>query len=168
MNGFDHQAYLAVTKYYSTAWKTGSYPAVTQNQIFLTARPHSKEAVCTGDSVGQPSKAAWVSKHSTSLFEGITVGTDLLQFLQTDDNLYSLIFATGSGSLHLSIGSSSSSFSISPGVNKVKLPLDIGTPHAVLYDSAGSVAVDFAPSGFSYTGNSCSAYNFNYYTAVSP
>lgn len=91
-----------------------------------------------------------------------------MAFLQTDDNLYALVFAADSGSLNLSIGKSSSSFSISPGVNKIKLPLDVGSPHAVLYDTAGNVVVDFAPSGFSYTGYSCSTYNFNYYTAMSP
>lgn len=59
--GFDHQAYLTLTKYYATAWKTGTYPAITKNQIFLTARPHSKNAVCTSDSVARPTNAAWVS-----------------------------------------------------------------------------------------------------------
>lgn len=58
--GFDHQHYLGVTEYYATAWKTGVYPAITQPKIFLTARPHSKNAVCTSDSVAQPSNAQWV------------------------------------------------------------------------------------------------------------
>jgi glucan endo-1,3-alpha-glucosidase len=70
--------------------------------------------------------------------------------------------------LKLSIGNSCESFSISPGVNKIKLPLDVGSPHAVLYGSAGNIIVDFVASDFSYTGNSCSTYNFNYYTAMSP
>lgn len=76
VNGFDHQAYLAVTKYYSAAWKTGSYPAITQNQIFLTARPHSKNAACTSDSVAQPSYAERVRELGISYLEHVTVGTN--------------------------------------------------------------------------------------------
>lgn len=67
VTGFDHQAYLPLTKYYATAWKTGVYPTITKNQIFLTARPHSKSATCTSDSVAQPSNAAWVSLPFTCL-----------------------------------------------------------------------------------------------------
>jgi len=116
--------------------------------------------------VAQPSSAERVrASHCSNIQRS---GLRLSQLLQTDDNLYALIFAKDSGSLNLSIGNSCESFSISPGVNKIKLPLDVGSPHAVLYDSAGNIVVDFAPSDFSYTGNSCSTYNFNYYTAMSP
>lgn len=77
------------------------------------------------------------------------------------------MFATQGGSLVLSIGSSSSTTTISPGINKIKLAAAVGTPTAVLYSSSGQILVDFAPSGFTYTGNSCADYNFNYYTAIS-
>ncbi|KAF8302560.1 glycoside hydrolase family 71 protein [Clavulina sp. PMI_390] len=142
--GFDHQAYYAVNKYYATAWKTGTYPTITENQIFLTARPHSKSAVCTSDSVAQPTNAAW-----------------------TDDNLYALVFAAQAGTVVLTIGSSTGTFSVTTGVNKLKIALAVGSPTAVFTSTSGATLVNFAPSGFSYTGSTCSVYNFNYYAAIS-
>lgn len=169
MNGFDHQAYLTLTKYYAAAWKTGTYPAITKNQIFLTARPHSKSAVCTGDSVAQPANAAWVRYvHLNFCYLPLTRPTCLSWSAQTDDNLYAIVFATAAGSLKLSIGSSSSTTSIVAGVNKIKLALAVGSPTATLYNSAGAALVTFAPSGFTYTGSSCTVYNFNYHAAISP
>lgn len=87
---------------------------------------------------------------------------------QSDDALYAIVLAAQAGSLKLSIGSSTSTTSISPGINKIKLGLAVGSPSATLYSTSGAVLVSFAPSGFTYSGNSCSVYNFNYYTAISP
>jgi glucan endo-1,3-alpha-glucosidase len=87
--------------------------------------------------------------------------------IQTDDNLYAVVFSTGPGSLELSIGSSHSTTAISTGVNKIKLPLSPGSPTARLLDSEGKLLISFSPSGFTYVTNP-PAYNFNYYLAASP
>ncbi|KAJ3521152.1 hypothetical protein NM688_g9057 [Phlebia brevispora] len=44
VNGFDHTAWLNMTAYYVSAYKTGSYPTVTEDAIFIWARPHPKNA----------------------------------------------------------------------------------------------------------------------------
>ncbi|SRR5258707_4886414 len=76
-NGFDHQGmrlhslhvcsqptrwtgWVPLTNYYATAWKTGTYPTITTNQIFLFARPHSRDAVINNDPVGKPTNWQWV------------------------------------------------------------------------------------------------------------
>lgn len=51
--------WTTMTKYYATAWKTGSYPTITKDQIFLSSRPHSRDAVID-DPVGKPSNWQWV------------------------------------------------------------------------------------------------------------
>ncbi|KDQ19482.1 glycoside hydrolase family 71 protein [Botryobasidium botryosum FD-172 SS1] len=141
VNGFDHQAWLDMVAYYITAFKTGSYPAVTKDRVFLWSRPHPKNANAP-DHVARPNNWEW-----------------------TDDNLYAVVFATGSGSLTLSIGSSSSTTNVGAGVTKIKLPLSPGSPRARLTTSRGTV--DFAPSNFNVVSNP-SVYNFNYFVAASP
>jgi Glycosyl hydrolase family 71 len=47
-------AWLDMTSYYAAAFKTGSYPAITQDKIYLWARPHPKNATATSDSVPKP------------------------------------------------------------------------------------------------------------------
>ena len=91
----------------------------------------------------------------------------IVAFVQTDDNLYAVVFARGPGSLQLSIGSSSSTTPVNAGVTKIKLALSPGSPTAVLRDNGGNVILTFSPSGFTYVTNP-PAYNFNYYMAASP
>ncbi|QRW12672.1 alpha-1,3-glucanase [Ceratobasidium sp. AG-Ba] len=51
VDGFDHQAWLEMTSYYATAFKTGQYPAITKDQVFLSARPHPAKAMPTEDNL---------------------------------------------------------------------------------------------------------------------
>ncbi|KAI0732037.1 glycoside hydrolase [Fomitopsis betulina] len=44
-NGMPHLGWLAMTDYYATAFRTGFYPRITQDQIFMWARPHPKDAI---------------------------------------------------------------------------------------------------------------------------
>src|SRR5258708_4291821 len=125
-----------MTKYYSDAWRTGTYPTIMKNQIFLSTRSHSRDQDIDSDSVGKPSNWQWVSGN-TSVTKSISL---LISLYQTDDNLYAVVFdASGAdgGSLQLSIGTSSGTFSVSAGVNKFKLSLSPGSPTAVLMDSSG-------------------------------
>jgi hypothetical protein len=111
-------------------------------------------------------------------------------FLQTDDNIYAVVLAQEAGSLELSIGCSSrlvpqdsffarnfqwltsalsilSTFPITAGVNKVKMPFVAGTPQATLLSSSGATLVDFSPSGMVIT-DTPTTYNYNYYMFASP
>jgi glucan endo-1,3-alpha-glucosidase len=49
-----HTDILPLIKYYATAWKTGVWPKITQDQVFVMARPHPALAVASGDSIGAP------------------------------------------------------------------------------------------------------------------
>ncbi len=37
-----------MTKYFATAYKTGSYPAITNDIVYVWARPHPKDANAPG------------------------------------------------------------------------------------------------------------------------
>ena len=56
------QGFTTMTKYYADAWRTGTYPTITKNQIFLSARPHSRDLIISSDPVGQPANSQWVSR----------------------------------------------------------------------------------------------------------
>ena len=49
-----------MTSYYISAYKTGSYPTITDDAIFIWARPHPKDASAP-DSVGKPDNYQLVS-----------------------------------------------------------------------------------------------------------
>ncbi len=54
-------AWLNITKYYSTAFKTGSYPPIETDQLYMWARTHPANARASNDPVGPPSNANLVS-----------------------------------------------------------------------------------------------------------
>ena len=42
-----------MTNYYATAYKTGNYPEITEDKLYMWARPHPKDANAP-DGVGKP------------------------------------------------------------------------------------------------------------------
>lgn len=143
VNGFDHQSLSALTQYYAAAFKTGAYPAVTTDKLILWARPHPHLAQASADPVGEPTG-----------------------YQNTDDNLYAAVFATSAGSVTLTSGSTSQTFTVTAGLNKLKMPLAAGAIGGQLtrngatvasYDSTGSFAYDLTPA----------TYNFNYFVGSS-
>lgn len=158
------QAWTTMTKYYADAWRTGVYPTITKNKIYISSRPHPKNAGASSDSVGIPTNWQWVRP---MLIAHVPIDWVFahLECFQTDDNIYCVVFSTGTYSLALSVGSSSGTFSITPGVNTVKLAMATGTPTAKLLDSNGNTVLSFN-SVFSIVSNP-TTYNFNYYIAAS-
>ena len=61
-NQFPHDGWLKMTHYYANAFKTGAYPAITQDNVYIWSRPHSKEA-WAADYVGRPNNSDWVSTY---------------------------------------------------------------------------------------------------------
>ena len=57
--------WLAMTNYYATAFRQGSYPSITQDQIYMWARPHPKNANASNDPVAKPTSYQLVSHLST-------------------------------------------------------------------------------------------------------
>ncbi|KAH9927778.1 glycoside hydrolase [Fomitopsis serialis] len=53
VDGFPHEPWLHLAKYYARAFKEGVYPAIEADTIYMWARPHLKSAV-TDDPVPRP------------------------------------------------------------------------------------------------------------------
>lgn len=58
-NSFPHYGWLKMTRYYANAFKSGAYPAITEDNVYIWSRPHSKDAWAP-DYVGRPHNADWV------------------------------------------------------------------------------------------------------------
>lgn len=54
MNGFDHLPWLRLNAYFAEAFRTGRYPALEEDLVYVWARPHVKGAVASNDSVDRP------------------------------------------------------------------------------------------------------------------
>ena len=111
VDGFDHTALLAINKYYSTAFKTGSYPPITENVIYLSARPHSGTATASADPIGRPTGGQ---------------NGDPNGYLWTPDEFYALVFATQAGEVTLTSGSNIKKVAVSAGVNFLSQTLQVG------------------------------------------
>lgn len=143
VDGFEHTPWLALTNYYATAFKTGSYPSITKDSITMWSRPHPKGATATSDSMSKPT--GWQD---------------------TDDNLYAVVMATSAATVTLKSGSTSQTFSVSAGVNKLKMPSAVGSMSGTIVRGGSTIASYNAGSAFQYT-NSPSTYNFNYFVGGS-
>jgi glucan endo-1,3-alpha-glucosidase len=140
--GYDHEAINTLTKYYATAFKTGSYPAIEKDQVIMWARPHSRDARASNDDAGQPT------------------GWD-----RTEDNLYAVILSTQPSMVTLRSGSTSQTFNVGKGLTKLKIPMAPGAIGGEIVRNGQPVA-SYSSSGFDYT-TTPQKYNFNYYLGSS-
>ncbi|KAF5322509.1 hypothetical protein D9619_001587 [Psilocybe cf. subviscida] len=87
VDGYPHIAWLHLNRYFMKAFQTGSYPAITKDQIFLWARPHPKGA-SAADSTPRPDNweltddTAWMVVFATAdaIVEGYTTEDDKVTF----------------------------------------------------------------------------------------
>lgn len=142
VNGLDHEGINVLTKYYSTAFKTGSYPAITQDSIVMWQRPHPHDATASNDGAGRPTGWNW-----------------------TDDYLYAVVLTTGPATVTLTSGSNTQTFSVQGGLSKLKVPSSAGAMSGSIVRS-GSTVASYASAGSVYTNNPVT-YNFNYYLGSS-
>ncbi len=56
MGGFPHDAWLDLNEYFAHAFKTGAYPPIERDRIFMWSRPHLKDAEATDDKVPRPDR----------------------------------------------------------------------------------------------------------------
>lgn len=77
VNGFDHQGWLDLLKYYVSAYKTGVYPVVTKDRVFLWARLYPVDATAP-DPVGKPSNYQWVRPLATPTIYYLLMLTSLI------------------------------------------------------------------------------------------
>ena len=132
VNGFDHTPLLAVNAYYHAAFKTGSYPAITCDKIYLHARPHTNTAVATADTAGAPP----------------TLGPNGAQGSQTAaaEAFFALVFATSAGDIVMSSGGSMKTFPVKAGINIFTAPLTPGSGMNAKLVRQGSTFIDFTPN----------------------
>lgn len=100
---YPHTPWFDMSAYYIQAFKTGSYPAITQDVIYYWSRPHPKGATASADQFGKPSGWDW------SL-----------------DFVWAAVFATAPATVTLQVGGNSQTFSVTAGVNKLQLPMTTG------------------------------------------
>ncbi|KZT61188.1 glycoside hydrolase family 71 protein [Calocera cornea HHB12733] len=154
VDGYDHTPWLTMTKYYATGFKTGTYPAITHDQVYIYGRPHPKNANACCDSVGRPSN--WQN---------------------TDDNFYVTVFAKAAGQLVLSTptqgskpnpassGPNAHTFTVPAGVSHYKLALQEGNGMRATLQRGSTVVVDVYPTSYYFNPNP-QTYNFNAYVAM--
>ncbi|KAG9003868.1 hypothetical protein FRB90_011102 [Tulasnella sp. 427] len=142
VDGFDHTAWLTMSGYYIQMYKTGVAPTITQDKIYMWARPHGKSD-SANDYIGRPNNADW-----------------------TNDYVWIVLFATGPGTLTVTQGSSSGTFGVYAGVNKLQLASAVASSvTATLTRTSAQVFSYTAPISFTHTP---ATYNFNAYVFNGP
>ncbi|KAI0353317.1 hypothetical protein OH77DRAFT_1407081 [Trametes cingulata] len=144
VNGFDHQGWLDLMQYYITAYKTGSYPTITKDRVFLWGRLYPVNATAPKDSVGKPDNWPW-----------------------TQDYLWAVTLLTAPANVTLSCGSSSQKTLVPAGLSKLKLKLSASCSVKATVMRNSTTALSFAPAGFNFNTRP-SSYNFNAFVAASP
>ncbi|KAJ9121473.1 hypothetical protein QFC22_002089 [Naganishia vaughanmartiniae] len=135
--GIPHTDILPLVKYYATAWKTGSYPKITSDQVFVMARPHSAMATATSDSIGAPT------------------GRD-----RTQDNFYAQVHLTAPAIVYMVTNSKTTTYSGVAGVNRFEAPLEIGSGVEVLVGRNGATTASVTIPDYTFS-NSTALYNFS-------
>jgi len=123
---FPHTAWFDMSQYYITAFKTGSYPAISKDVIYYWARPHPAAANAINDPLPKPSGSTF-----------------------TQDFMWAAVFATSEATVTLRCGSSSSTFTVTPGVNKLKIPLAAGGMSVKMVRN-GQTIIDETAQGYTY------------------
>jgi glucan endo-1,3-alpha-glucosidase len=139
VDGFDHTGLSILTRYYSTAFKTGSYPAITQDSLTMWSRPHAAGANAVVDFIGRPNNSQW-----------------------TDDNVYAVVLLTAPATVVLYSGSTSQEFSVPAGLSKLKMPSAAGGMGGAIQRNGATVVRYSSGNAFAYTQTPMT-YNFNYF-----
>ncbi|KAG6890649.1 hypothetical protein C0995_006625 [Termitomyces sp. Mi166 len=141
VDGMDHTGWLDLTCYYATAFKTGSFPSIEKDEIFMWSRTHPTHATAP-DPVGQPT--------NFELFE---------------DVVWAVVMVTAPSTVVLSTSSQNSKiFHVPAGLTKLSIPISAGDgmKGIILRDGITTVALD--PSNFTFEKNP-EVYNFNAFVA---
>jgi len=119
---FSHdEAFLDVTHYYATWFKSGKAPAVLQDKIYYVYRNRSKHLTTAWNA----KKQAWVDLTR----EGNPV--DQIHD-DVEDNIYLTVFLTSAATLSVSLGSEKWSENLPAGISHVAYPLSPGVPQFTL------------------------------------
>ncbi|KAF8158163.1 glycosyl hydrolase family 71-domain-containing protein [Crassisporium funariophilum] len=140
-DGMNHTAWLELTQYYATAFKTGAYPAIEKDKIIMWSRPHSTKAQ-SSDSVPQPTN-----------------------FEILEDAVWAVVMTTSPSTVTLSTSpSTSKTFNVPAGVSKLAIPITPGGTMKGVIERNGQSIVELNPQEFTFEG-SPKTYNFNAFVA---
>ncbi|RXW22872.1 hypothetical protein EST38_g2977 [Candolleomyces aberdarensis] len=146
-DGMDHTAWLGLTKYYATAFKTGQFPTIEKDQIYMWSRPHSATAQ-SPDPVPQPTN-----------------------FELTEDAVWAVVLTTAPAKVTLTTSNnpdanSQKTFDVPAGVSKLSIPITPGGIMKGVIERDGKVVVELAPTPEQFTfQGSPKNYNFNAFVA---
>ncbi|KAJ8593966.1 glycoside hydrolase [Rhizopogon salebrosus TDB-379] len=145
VDGNDHTGWLALTSYYASAFKTGTYPTPAKDQLVMWSRPHPASASASSDSVGRPAN-----------------------YQLTQDMVWAVVLATSPATVELSTSpTQSQTFSVPAGISKLSIPIQAGgTMHGTL-SRAGQTVVDLQSTNFTFEAQPLT-YNFNVQVIASP
>ncbi|KAH9480429.1 Glucan endo-1,3-alpha-glucosidase agn1 [Psilocybe cubensis] len=142
-NGMNHTAWLDLTQYYATAFKTGQYPTIEKDKIVMWSRPHSTNAQ-SSDPVPQPT--------NFEIFEDI---------------VWAVVMTTAPSNVILSTSPTNSmTFEVPAGVSKLAIPITPGGTMKGVIQRDGQTVVELAPTADEFTfQGSPQTYNFNAFVA---
>ncbi|KAL4266081.1 Glycoside hydrolase family 71 [Pleurotus pulmonarius] len=144
VDGFDHLPWLKLSGYFARAFKEGVYPSIEEDQIYMWARPHPKDAEAADDNVPRPRN--WEL---------------------TDDTFWVVVLAKAPGMLVLSVGEERSrTIQVTAGVTQASHSLEPCKGMEARLYRGGELIVVCKPSGFSFDPHPL-VYNFNAFVATS-
>jgi len=163
ITGYD-SGWLDMTAYYARAFKTGAYPIIQRDRVFVWARPHPRDAL-SSDHVPPPKNYALVRMLTPHVYEPNQLS------LQVNDDWYAVVFAVQPTTVVLSSPQVSSARSdtdyrsaiivdVQPGVTKLRCPLVVNGTMRVQLQRGESMVMDYVADGFVFDGSPPS-YNFN-------
>lgn len=112
--------------------------------IYFWARPHLKGATATSDSLGKPTGWDWTSVRPFVIHLRASSSCSIRT---SQDNLWAAVFATSSATVTLKVGSSSQTFSVTAGVNKLSIPLAVGSATVQMVRSSQTI-INYTPTGY--------------------
>jgi glucan endo-1,3-alpha-glucosidase len=145
VDGMSHAGWLDMTAYYASAFKTGAFPDIAEDKVYLWARPHARDASAASDPVGKPSN-----------------------FQLVDDALWAVVFAKDDGKVVLSTqadGSGGQEFDVQKGVNKLSVPIAAGGSMKATLTRGGATVLEVDPE-FTFQG-APQTFNYNAFVAFS-
>lgn len=142
VDGFDHQGWLPLIQYYIHAFKTGEYPTIVKDQVFMWGRLYPAGADAS-DHVAKPKNWGW-----------------------TEDNIYVVVLLTGRADVTLKCGPTKQEVTLGPGLSKLKIRPIETCQATVAISRLGVIVVDHSPPGYRFTTGPPS-YNFNAFVSSS-
>ncbi|KZV70181.1 glycoside hydrolase family 71 protein [Peniophora sp. CONT] len=143
VDGFDHTPWLSLTAYYVEAFKTGSYPTVQNDTVWMWSRPHTKDAEASSDGVGKPDNSELLG-----------------------DTVWAVSLTSAPSTVTLSTSATNTrTFEVDGGVSMLSIDISAGDTMRATVERDGETTVDLNPD-FVFQG-ATGTYNFNAFVAVS-